>query len=107
MKILDIGGFSSSVIQLDKVCILFMTSSKKKQENEKQLCYTCYTKNGTMLFQINNAVMSMVELYFPSSEVSVIAEPGSYFVSTAFTLAVNIISRKLVARDWDDEGHGE
>lgn len=70
MKILDIGGFGSSVIQLDKVY---------------------------------NAVMSMVELYFPFSGVSVIAEPGSYFVSSAFTLAVNIISRKMVARDSKDE----
>lgn len=73
MKILDIGGFGSSVIHLDKV---------------------------------NNAVMSMVELYFPSSTgVSLIAEPGSYFVSSAFTLAVNIISRKMVARDQKDEDH--
>lgn len=73
MKILDIGGFGSSVIQLDKV---------------------------------NNAVMSMVELYFPpSSGVSLIAEPGSYFVSSAFTLAVNIISRKMVGRDWKDKVH--
>lgn len=75
MKILDIGGFGTSLIQLDKV---------------------------------NNAVMSMVELYFPSSTgVSVIAEPGSYFVSSAFTLAVNIISRKMVARDQKDEDHDD
>uniref|UniRef100_A0A3B4BF97 Orn/DAP/Arg decarboxylase 2 C-terminal domain-containing protein n=1 Tax=Periophthalmus magnuspinnatus TaxID=409849 RepID=A0A3B4BF97_9GOBI len=50
---------------------------------------------SNMLFQIKNAVMAMVELYFPpSSGVSLIAEPGSYFVSSAFTLAVNIISRE-------------
>lgn len=71
MNILDVGGFSSSNIQLDEVY---------------------------------NAIMSMVELYFPpSSGVSLIAEPGSYFVSSAFTLAVNIISRKIVARDRQDE----
>lgn len=75
MKILDIGGFSSSVIQLEKV---------------------------------NNAVMSMVKLYFPSSSgVSLIAEPGSYFVSSAFTLAVNIISKQILARDRKDEKHGD
>uniref|UniRef100_A0A8C6TXM5 Antizyme inhibitor 1a n=1 Tax=Neogobius melanostomus TaxID=47308 RepID=A0A8C6TXM5_9GOBI len=73
MKILDIGGFGSSEIQLDKV---------------------------------NNAVMSMVELYFPpSTGIALIAEPGSYFVSCAFTLAVNIISKEMVAQDQKDEEH--
>ncbi|KAK7885986.1 hypothetical protein WMY93_025607 [Mugilogobius chulae] len=73
MKILDIGSFGSSAIQLDK---------------------------------IHNAVMSMVKLYFPpSSGVSLIAEPGSYFVSSAFTLAVNVISREMVARDQHDQKH--
>lgn len=44
--------------------------------------------------------MSMVDLYFPSSTgVSVIAEPGSFFVSSAFTLAVNVVSKEVVARD--------
>ncbi|KAJ0065955.1 hypothetical protein NL108_000203, partial [Boleophthalmus pectinirostris] len=73
MKILDIGG----------------------------VCSLCYQDN--MLFQIKSTVMAMVELYFPpSSGVSLIAEPGSYFVSSAFTLAVNIISREMVARDQQD-----
>lgn len=49
--------------------------------------------------------MSMVDLYFPASTgVSVIAEPSSFFVSSAFTLAVNIISKEVVARD---QAHGE
>ncbi|KAF3691546.1 Antizyme inhibitor 1 [Channa argus] len=49
---------------------------------------------------INSAVMSMVDLYFPSSSgVSIIAEPGSFLVSSAFTLAVNVISKEIVARD--------
>lgn len=60
------------------------------------------------LDKVNSAVMTMVELYFPSSTgVSLIAEPGSYFVSSAFTLAVNIISRKMVARDQKDEDHDD
>ncbi|XP_033836496.1 antizyme inhibitor 1-like [Periophthalmus magnuspinnatus] len=59
--------------------------------------------SSIQLDKIKNAVMAMVELYFPpSSGVSLIAEPGSYFVSSAFTLAVNIISRELVARDQQD-----
>lgn len=50
----------------------------------------------------------MVDLYFPpSAGVSVIAEPGTFFVSSAFTLAVNIISKEVVARDCQDQAHGE
>lgn len=52
--------------------------------------------------------MNMVDLYFPSSTgVSVIAEPGSFFVSSAFSFAVNIISKEVVARDGQDQAHGE
>lgn len=60
------------------------------------------------LLQINSAVMSMVDLYFPpSTGVSIIAEPGIFFVSSAFTLAVNVISKEVVARDRQDQAHGQ
>lgn len=50
----------------------------------------------------------MVDLYFPpSSGVCIIAEPGSFFVSSAFTLAVNVISKEVVARDSHDQAHGK
>lgn len=50
----------------------------------------------------------MVDLYFPpSTGVSIIAEPGSFFVSSAFTLAVNVISKEVVARDCQDQAHGQ
>nr|XP_019946723.1 PREDICTED: antizyme inhibitor 1 [Paralichthys olivaceus]XP_019946724.1 PREDICTED: antizyme inhibitor 1 [Paralichthys olivaceus] len=59
-----------------------------------------FSGSDTQLERINSAVMSMVELYFPlSTGVSIIAEPGSFFVSSAFTLAVNVISKEVVARD--------
>jgi len=52
-----------------------------------------------LFLQINKAVMSLVDLYFPpSTGVSIIAEHGSFFVSSAFTLAVNVISKEAVAR---------
>uniref|UniRef100_A0AAQ5YG87 Orn/DAP/Arg decarboxylase 2 N-terminal domain-containing protein n=1 Tax=Amphiprion ocellaris TaxID=80972 RepID=A0AAQ5YG87_AMPOC len=57
-----------------------------------------FSDSETQLELINSAVMSMVDLYFPpSTGVSIIAEPGSFFVSSAFTLAVNIISKEVVA----------
>lgn len=51
--------------------------------------------------------MNMVDLYFPSAGLSVIAEPGRFFVSSAFSFAVNIISKEVVARDGQDQAHGE
>lgn len=67
-----------------------------------------FSGSETQLEQVNSAVMSMVDLYFPpSTGVSIIAEPGSYFVSSAFTLAVNIISKEAVARDLHDQGHDD
>ncbi|KAJ1807406.1 Ornithine decarboxylase, partial [Coemansia sp. RSA 2523] len=40
--------------------------------------------------------------YFPTdvyAHVRVIAEPGRYFVASAFSLAVNVVARRQVARD--------
>lgn len=57
--------------------------------------------------QVNVAIMSMVDLYFPpSTGVSIVAEPGSFFVTSAFTLAVNIISKDMDPLDQQDQGYG-
>jgi len=41
-----------------------------------------------------------LEEYFPKScGVRIIAEPGRYFVASAFTLTVNVIAKRTVARD--------
>ncbi|KAF1387413.1 hypothetical protein PFLUV_G00078430 [Perca fluviatilis] len=67
-----------------------------------------FSGSETQLEQINSAVMSMVDLYFPpSTGVFIIAEPGSFFVSSAFTLAVNVISKEVVARDRQDQAHDD
>lgn len=67
-----------------------------------------FSGSETQLELINSAVMSMVDLYFPpSTGVSIIAEPGGYFVSSAFTLATNIISKEVVARDRQDQEHDD
>ena len=50
----------------------------------------------------------LLEAYFPPmSGVSVIAEPGSFYVSSTFTLAVNVIGKEVVARDLQDQLQGE
>lgn len=67
-----------------------------------------FSGSESQLQLINSAVMSMVDLYFPSSTgVSIIAEPGNFFVSSAFTLAVNVISKEVVARDRQDQAHDD
>ncbi|XP_030638024.1 antizyme inhibitor 1a isoform X1 [Chanos chanos] len=57
-----------------------------------------------MLQKAKRAVKPILDVYFPpSTGVSVIAEPGAYYVSAAFTLAVNIITKKMVARDCSND----
>nr|XP_015804789.2 antizyme inhibitor 1 isoform X1 [Nothobranchius furzeri]XP_015804790.2 antizyme inhibitor 1 isoform X1 [Nothobranchius furzeri] len=65
-----------------------------------------FSSSETPLEVINNAIMMMVDVYFPSSTgVSIIAEPGGFFVSSAFTLAVNVVSKEVVARDLQGPEH--
>lgn len=46
----------------------------------------------------------LLEAYFPvGSGVRVIAEPGTFYVSSSFTLAVNVIGKEVAAKGL----HGE
>uniref|UniRef100_A0A8C5M2F7 Orn/DAP/Arg decarboxylase 2 N-terminal domain-containing protein n=1 Tax=Leptobrachium leishanense TaxID=445787 RepID=A0A8C5M2F7_9ANUR len=57
--------------------------------------------------EIAAVVNSALDKYFPEgSAVDIIAEPGRYYVASAFTLAVNIIGKKIVQQD-APESHGE
>lgn len=48
--------------------------------------------------EITVVINSALEKYFPSdSGIKIIAEPGRYYVASAFTLAVNIIAKKIVS----------
>lgn len=50
--------------------------------------------------QIAAVVNQALAEHFPEEgNVRVIAEPGRYFVASAFTLAVNVIAKRVVARD--------
>ena len=53
---------------------------------------------GLQFSEIARAVGPVIDELFDDS-VKVIAEPGRYFVSTAYTLAVNVTSRRVVGRD--------
>ncbi|XP_058034427.1 ornithine decarboxylase [Ahaetulla prasina] len=57
--------------------------------------------------EITNVINPALDKYFPpDSGVKIIAEPGRYYVASAFTLAVNIIAKKIVIKEQtgsDDE----
>ena len=40
-----------------------------------------------------------IDKYFPEDSIEIIAEPGRYFVASAFTIGVNIIAKRVVTRD--------
>lgn len=53
--------------------------------------------------EICGVLRPALDMYFPESMgVQIIAEPGRYFVASAFTLAVNIIAKRMIARDEAD-----
>lgn len=58
-------------------------------------------KSAKLSFEdICSVIRPALDLYFPESMgVRIIAEPGRYFVASAFTLAVNIIAKRCIPRD--------
>ncbi|KAI8811595.1 ornithine decarboxylase [Cladochytrium replicatum] len=60
--------------------------------------------SGGLTFQeIASVLGPAIDQYFPSNDVRVIAEPGRFFVASAFTLAVNVVARRVVPRQPEDE----
>jgi len=52
------------------------------------------------------AIRESLDLYFPEQMgVRIIAEPGRYFATSAFTLAVNVIVRRIIS-DTDSYDQG-
>ena len=49
--------------------------------------------------QIAQVVNMAIDKYFPEDSIEIIAEPGRYFVASAFTIGVNIIAKRVVTRD--------
>ncbi|XP_035023919.2 ornithine decarboxylase isoform X2 [Hippoglossus stenolepis] len=66
---------------------------------------------GPKFEEITDVIHSALDKYFPAdSGVKVIAEPGSFYVASAFTLVVNIIAKKVImdsTSDEEDEGAKE
>lgn len=56
--------------------------------------------------EIAQVVSMALDKYFPEESIQIIAEPGRYFVASAFTIGVNIIAKRVVNRDRKGE-YGE
>lgn len=57
--------------------------------------------------QVETAVRPLLDAYFPPSGVQVLAQPGSFYVASAFSLAVNVIGKKMATHHWDSLAQGE
>nr|AAH81043.1 MGC81763 protein [synthetic construct] len=57
-------------------------------------------ENEAQLEELYQAVGPLLDVYFPEgSGTRIIAEPGSFYVSSAFTLAVNVIAKETIEHD--------
>ncbi|XP_029369662.1 antizyme inhibitor 1b [Echeneis naucrates] len=67
-----------------------------------------FTGSESQLKQVESAVRPLLDAYFPPlSGVQVLAQPGSFYVASAFSLAVNVIGKKLLSSHWDSLAQGE
>ncbi|XP_038580450.1 antizyme inhibitor 1b [Micropterus salmoides] len=67
-----------------------------------------FTGSEFQLKQVESAVRPLLDAYFsPLSGVQVLAQPGSFYVASAFSLAVNVIGKKVVTHHWDSLAHSD
>lgn len=61
-----------------------------------------------MCEQVDSAVRPLLDAYFPPlSGVQVLAQPGSFYVASAFTLAASVIGKKVLTFQWDSLAQGD
>ncbi|KAK0149117.1 Antizyme inhibitor 1 [Merluccius polli] len=66
------------------------------------------TGSDFQLQQVECAVSPLLDAYFPPlSGVQVLAQPGTFYVASAFSLAVNVIGKKILNQQWDSLAQGE
>jgi ornithine decarboxylase len=66
-------------------------------------------KNVKLPFEeICSVLRSALDVYFPENmNVRIIAEPGRFFVASAFTLALNVIARRVVTKEDNNFEYGD
>jgi ornithine decarboxylase len=58
--------------------------------------------NNFYYYKIAEEVNISLDKHFPGDDVKIIAEPGHFYVASAFTMVTNIIARRVV--DSYDQG---
>lgn len=122
MNILDIGGgFTGSEFQLKQVrskslwkdlkilSLDFSASFIIENLVAQSGCLTTpFLLAVSLRAQVESAVRPLLDTYFsPLSGVQVLAQPGSFYVASAFSLAVSVIGKKMVNHRWDSLAPGE
>nr|CAI5821702.1 unnamed protein product [Callosobruchus analis] len=51
---------------------------------------------GATLYEVGEVVNNVLDKYFPEPNIDVIAEPGQYYVSSAFSLITQVHTKKVV-----------
>lgn len=64
-----------------------------------KLSHTMRTFCVYLFFQIASIINNSLDLHFSSSDVKIIAEPGRFYVASAFTLACQVHSMREIRRD--------
>jgi ornithine decarboxylase len=59
--------------------------------------------DGAPFDQVAAALRIALEEFFPDPEIKIIAEPGRYVAAAAFTLAVSVLSRRVIPPHSDNE----
>ncbi|KAJ6646596.1 Ornithine decarboxylase 1 [Pseudolycoriella hygida] len=54
---------------------------------------------GNNFVELSHSINAALDKYFPNDDVTIIAEPGRFYVSSAYTLACRIHSKREVVRD--------
>uniref|UniRef100_A0A3P9NLC2 Antizyme inhibitor 1b n=1 Tax=Poecilia reticulata TaxID=8081 RepID=A0A3P9NLC2_POERE len=79
---------------------------------DPQQAYTHALSDARCVFDmgvsVESAVRPLLDAYFPQrSGVQVLAQPGCFYVASAFTLAVSVIGKEVVTCRWDSLSQGE
>lgn len=113
MDLLDIGGgfpgSDDTELKFEEVLCILKTFSKAShfrwtfQElaqgfDFQKLVLTCFALFSSI--QITAVINPALDKYFPvDAGVRIIAEPGRFYVASAYTLVVNIIAKKVIMDD--------
>lgn len=67
-----------------------------------------FTGSEFQLREVESALKPLLDAYFsPLSGVQVLAQPGNFYVASAFCLAVTIMAKKMVNHRWDNLAQDE